>query len=386
MVAQLKIDQAGLVPEGSPGVARTDGKADGSLVTLTNTGEGATTAFRLLWTPPGDVDAVGSLAATEEDPKVWTFSPTPARYGTYEVEMIENAGLTSEKRERRAFVVRTPYLGLVIPALNERGNKSSTLVATGDTDIVDNNSQDDPDPDLAALNFAGWWRQQHALIMAVDALFAPVRVTHYHADDGGAITRKAYASLGDAFEATYPTEFPSTAVHEIQPNPFSPLDAGPHTLNLVVAYVLRATAGRGSVSLPGLVLLSVATIERCTVAHPIESGTTLIMRECDVEAAGDVEADLLEVYDSTLEGPVKVTGTAALFDRCKVFGALTSDFDHEVNGGTLTLVNCTFGVSPQIEFTGATAGEVRMDPRTAYLFAAAGGNVTNGSIVVEAPP
>ena len=173
MVAQLKIDQAGLSPEGTPGMARTDGKPDGSLVTLTNTGEGATTTFHLLWWPPGDVGAIGSLSATEEDPKVWTFSPTPNRYGTYLIELIENAGLTTEKRERRAFVVRTPRLGLVIPALNERGDKSSTALATGNLEIVDNNAQDDPDGDLAALPFASWWRAQHALIMALDGTGPP---------------------------------------------------------------------------------------------------------------------------------------------------------------------------------------------------------------------
>jgi hypothetical protein len=381
---QMRIDQAGLAP-GIPGVARTDGKADGSLVTLTNTGEGATTLFRLLWTPPGDVDSLDSLSATE-DPKVWTFSPTAERYGTYEVELVENAGLTSEKTERRAFVVRTPYLGLVIPACNERGDKSGSLVNPGDASIVDNNAEDDPDADLAALNWAGWWRQQHALITAVDALFAPVRTTHYHTNGGGAVIRKAYASMGEAFAASYPSSFPSTVVYDIQPTVLDP-DEGPYNLDNVVSYVLRAVAGRGSVELPELNAQSVVTIEDCRIVFGLTSTSVLTLRGCSTTGA-PVSCDMLEAYDSTIgnDGPVTVSGIAATFDRCQVFGALTSTFDNGVDTPSLTLTNCTFSSELNITFTGALPGVVNMDARTKYLFDAASGNLTNGTITVEAPP
>lgn len=173
MPSQLKIDQDGL-PDGTPGRSRTDGLSDGSLVTLTNTGPGATTLLRLLWTPPGDESAPASLAVTEE-PNVWTFSPSAGCYGTYLIELVVNAGLSSEVRERRTLVVRTPNLGLIIPALNERGDDLASLADERPDAGVDNNADDFDDPALAALTFAGWWRALHELIMRVDdAGAAPV--------------------------------------------------------------------------------------------------------------------------------------------------------------------------------------------------------------------
>lgn len=380
MVAQLTIDQAGLAP-GAPGVARTDGKADGSLVTLTNTGEGATTAFRLLWTPPGDVNAVGSLAATEEDPKVWTFSPTPERYGTYEVELIENAGLTSEKRERRAFVVRTPHLGLVIPACNERGDKSGSLAETGDASLVDNNAEDDPDPDLAALNWAGWWRQQHSLIMGVDALYAPVRVTHY---SGEAVIRQAYGSLAAALEATYDA---GTAVVDVQPNVHL-VEGDPVVLAAPAEYLIRGVAGSESVLLPELTVETQLTVEACTIQSGLSGGTGgVTLRNARVGAELDVAS--VDARDALFFGAVEITVDGlARFDRCRfeTMGLTITSVDSL--GGVITLTNCTFLSAPSIVFEGGEdIGVVRMDARTKFLWDAAGGSVTNGApIVVEAPP
>lgn len=165
MTAFLRVDQDGL-PEGEPGRSRTDGKADGSLVTLTDTSVGGTTEFHLLWTPPGDSGARSSLGSSG-DPKVATFAPTAGKYGSYLVEMVRNPGLQSETRERRVIAMRTPNLGLVIPALNERGSKTASLDSTsGD---VDNNATDFGDTDLNDLAFASWWRALHELIVAVDA-------------------------------------------------------------------------------------------------------------------------------------------------------------------------------------------------------------------------
>lgn len=167
MTALLKIDQAGL-SAGVAGRSRTDGLATGALVTLTNTGAG-TTLMRLLWAPPGDTTALSSLAATG-DPKVWTFSPTASKYGTYLVELIADQGLVTEKRERRVLVVRTPNRKLVIPALNERGDNAASLLAAGQEqdEASNNNAIDYLDSALNGVPYAGWWRAIHEMMMALD--------------------------------------------------------------------------------------------------------------------------------------------------------------------------------------------------------------------------
>jgi hypothetical protein len=169
MAATIKIDQATLSPAGTPGKSRTDGLAAGQLVTLTNTGGGSTTRFRLLWTPPGDTTAVSSLAATGAT--TWTFTPTAARYGTYEVECIEDEGLVTETRQRRCLTVRTPTLGLAIPAFNERADPGANLLNAGAAEIAaaDNNSDDWPITALNGVRYAGWWRAWHELALAVDS-------------------------------------------------------------------------------------------------------------------------------------------------------------------------------------------------------------------------
>jgi hypothetical protein len=398
MTAQLKIDQVGLSP-GVAGRARTDGKADGSLVTLTNTGAGATTRFQLLWTPPGDVDAVDSLGATEEDPKVWTFSPTAGERGTYEVELIENEGLTSEKRERRAFVVRTPWLGLVIPALNERGDKSASLAAPGTAEAVDNNSVDDPNADLAALPFAGWWRAHHSMITALDNMFAPVRVTFAHGNGAGAIEHRAYATLGEALEVDYPSSFGSIAIYDIEPTVLDPVEAGPVELDDVVRYILRAARGRDSwVLLPAMVVPGTdLDCHGCSVRE-VTGGGALKLFDCSV--LENVEASLLEMHRCSVSAPtlvstggfrardctfasaiaVTVTG-GGIFERCRFDDALTYATENTV----VTLDDCSFGATPSITFTG-DPGVVHMDARTKFLWDAATGGVTNGTITVEAAP
>jgi hypothetical protein len=170
MSALLQIDQDGLAP-GTPGVSRTDGLDTGAMVWLTDTGVGGTTLFRLLWTPPGDTTAVETLAATTEDPKVWTFTPTASKYGSYRIELVRNAGLSTEVRERRVLAVRTPVLGLVIPALNERGDSRASLSVADAVQIeaAENNAVDYTDEDLNALPYAAWWRAIHELILTVDS-------------------------------------------------------------------------------------------------------------------------------------------------------------------------------------------------------------------------
>lgn len=124
MPAQIRIDQEGL-PEGTPGVSRTDGLDTGALVTLTNTGSGSTTAFRLLWVPPGDTTAVATLEPTD-DPRVWTFAPTPGVYGSYRVELVENQGLTTERKPTRRCSV-APRAQAAARPCRLPGPKSQTL-------------------------------------------------------------------------------------------------------------------------------------------------------------------------------------------------------------------------------------------------------------------
>ncbi len=170
MPALMKIDQAGL-SAGVAGKARTDGLATGALVTLTNTGTGST-RFQLLWVPPGDTTAVSSLAPTAPNSKVWTFTPTVNKPGTYRIELIQNEGLTSEVRERRVLRVRTPNRNLTIPALNELGDPAASLVnaGSGPIDAAEDNSNDYPTASLNGIRYAAWWRTLHELVSALDGL------------------------------------------------------------------------------------------------------------------------------------------------------------------------------------------------------------------------
>lgn len=167
MSALLKIDQVGL-PAGVAGKARTDGKSDGSRVTLTNTGSGGSTVMRLLWTPPDDTTATASLVVTG-DPKVWQFDPTPNVYGSYLVELVQNEGSASEVVERRVFAVRT-WAGFVIPAVNERGDKDASLVLAGSDQIqaTDNNATDYSSAALNGRPWSGWWRALYEMFQALD--------------------------------------------------------------------------------------------------------------------------------------------------------------------------------------------------------------------------
>src|SRR5262245_11215372 len=166
-MGRLKIDQAGLSP-GVAGRARTDGKADGSLVTLTDTIGGSSMRIRLVDVPPGDTTAVSSLIQT--GPSVWTFSPTPARYGTYDIELIVDEGLSSEIKERREFVVRTPLRGLIIPAFNEKASKLASLINNGpdQVELSENNATDFSDSLLNSRAYAGWWRAHVELVRVVE--------------------------------------------------------------------------------------------------------------------------------------------------------------------------------------------------------------------------
>jgi hypothetical protein len=163
-MGQLKIGQAGL-PPGTPGRSRTDGKADGALVTLENVDPNGVTTIRLLWGPPDDTTAAPSLAPTGAD--VWTFSPTAGCYGTYLIELLED-GLPVDCR---ILGIRTPSKHLLIPAFNEVASKFASWVNDGDDQVAlsQNNATDYANAALDALPYAGWWRSQHELYRAVES-------------------------------------------------------------------------------------------------------------------------------------------------------------------------------------------------------------------------
>lgn len=169
MTSFLRIDQAGLA-NGTPGVSRTDGQDGGQLVTLRDMGPPSATRFQLLWKAFDDTTAQSSLVPTG-NPKVWTFSPTATRYGSYLIELIRDEGLPTETRERRVFGVRLPTTGLLIPALNERGVPTASLV-NHDAAVIeatDNNATDYADADLNTLQYAAWWRAMQELYLAVES-------------------------------------------------------------------------------------------------------------------------------------------------------------------------------------------------------------------------
>lgn len=164
MTLRIKIDQVGL-PEGTPGISRTDGLSTGAVVTLENVGSEGVTEFRLLWGPPNDTTARASLAATA-NPDVWTFSPTAGTYGTYLVELVENGVAI----ERRVFGVRTPNKRLLIPALNEAASRRASWENAGEDQIElsQNNAVDFDSAHLNDFPYAGWWRPLHEIAIALE--------------------------------------------------------------------------------------------------------------------------------------------------------------------------------------------------------------------------
>jgi hypothetical protein len=184
MSALLKIDQVGL-PAGVAGTARTDGKADGARVTLTNTGSGSTTVFRLLWTPPSDTNSVATLVPTG-DPKVWQFDPSPNVYGSWLIELVQNEGTQTEIRERRVFGVRS-FAGFLLPALNEQGDKTASLVVAGSAQIEasNNNATDFParpnevSSPLNARPWSSWWRGLYEMFASLDRFGEAVYVADF---------------------------------------------------------------------------------------------------------------------------------------------------------------------------------------------------------------
>jgi len=173
MTASMQIDQVGL-GAGTPGLARTDGLADGAVVTLTSITVGTTYRFEFLWVPPDDTTAVASLAATGS-PEVWEFTPTPGAYGTYRIHLIVDEGLPTEEETIRTFGVRNPS-GLLPPAFNEKADEDASLVLHTPSEVeASENNEVSP---TTGLQWAGW----HDYFTLMATLLDAVNRTHHIKD------------------------------------------------------------------------------------------------------------------------------------------------------------------------------------------------------------
>lgn len=168
MTAQMRIDQAGL-PAGNPGFARTDGLDTGALVTLTSLAAATSSRFELLWVPPGDTTAVGSLTGISAT--TWTFSPTAGVYGSYRILLVTDEGLPSEDRQVRTLGIRTPFASLLVPAANESADPTATL-SSASAATISRAEQNEPFGPFVAGSSWGWWRSFDELVGVVEALVA----------------------------------------------------------------------------------------------------------------------------------------------------------------------------------------------------------------------
>lgn len=173
-MASFRIDQSTLTPAGSDDKSRTDGLAAGELVTIESLGPG-TARFELLWVPPDDTTAVATLAVTG-NPKIWTFSPTSAAFGSYRIRLIENEADPLTRTEVvRVFGVRTSSQSLLIPSLNEFANAQASLLNKGAAIVSasENNEGAVTYPGISALgpfDYVGWWRTLHEMMIILDTI------------------------------------------------------------------------------------------------------------------------------------------------------------------------------------------------------------------------
>lgn len=164
MAASIIFDQVGL-PAGTGG-ARTDGLDTGAKVTVRNA-SGKPCVVQLLWVPPEDTNAVASLTQTAGD--TWTFDPLALCRGSYRVRLIEDYGLSTQTTTEKIFGIRLPGTGVLIPALNEGGDRSVSLASTPDQVNAAIAITDNDEP-IAGLRWLGWWRAIRDLMLAFEAV------------------------------------------------------------------------------------------------------------------------------------------------------------------------------------------------------------------------
>ena len=248
----MTINQAGLIPAGTPGQSRTDGMDTGALVTLTSTGQGSTHEFELDWVPVGDTTAVPSLAPISAT--AWTYTPTLNKYGTYRIRLVVDRLLPTRVEEVRLFAVRTSLKALRIPALNEFADPGANLVSTVPpidlaryTKSSEDNAVDYPDAQLNAYPYAGWYRALLELFEIVEVL-APAGggITSVVNVGGGVGTFRNLTGLGlIANFRTLVAEGNMSIAQLADTITVSDLNAGSNTLPVAVDNT-AASAGAGT--------------------------------------------------------------------------------------------------------------------------------------------
>lgn len=168
MTATIIFDQIGL-PAGVPGEARSDGLSNGATVTVTN-GSGQPCRCEFWWKPPDDTVAVLAQLSDVQ----WEFDPQPSRYGEYVVRMIEAEGTAQETEDIKAFGIRYSVSGLLLPALNSRGDPNVNLSSTTAEKVAAAvaSFQNESLPDAPTINYANWWQSMRELYEQVEALSA----------------------------------------------------------------------------------------------------------------------------------------------------------------------------------------------------------------------
>jgi len=159
------VDQ-GVLPPGTLDVSRSDLTADGAQVVITTDVEGVVV---LRWVPVGDVGSLATLA--QDAPLSWSYTPTPAKPGTFVIEFTPDAGGAAATRAHRILAPN----GTAIPAFNEKADPDADLVNSGAPQIA---ASHDNEP-KGGIAYAGWWFTYHDALLALDAALGD---QHTHAN------------------------------------------------------------------------------------------------------------------------------------------------------------------------------------------------------------
>jgi hypothetical protein len=147
-------------------MARDDGLADGSLVTLTSLDHVDTFRFRFVWVgllPTPDTTSVASLQP--DGIGAYSFSPDPGVYGSWLIELITDEGTPGEDRSIKVWAVKQSPTAIRIPAPNEKGVPDAALFKNGPTEVArtDFNQAEASGPWVDGRTVS-WWLEFATLI------------------------------------------------------------------------------------------------------------------------------------------------------------------------------------------------------------------------------